>query len=81
MLKNPDDIVFIPTELFSIVLSHEFNKMVENNDEVKDFETSTSFSLYALIWLEVNFFLLRLCLGNIITIIFFILLTDLVSNC
>lgn len=62
MLKNPDDIVFIPTELFSIVLSHEFNKMVENNDEVKDFETSTSFSLYALIWLEVNFFFAEIML-------------------
>uniref|UniRef100_A0AAF5PZ39 ubiquitinyl hydrolase 1 n=4 Tax=Wuchereria bancrofti TaxID=6293 RepID=A0AAF5PZ39_WUCBA len=34
MLKNPDDIVFIPTELFTTVLSYEFSKMVENNDEV-----------------------------------------------
>ncbi|EFO21742.2 hypothetical protein LOAG_06743 [Loa loa] len=34
MLKNPDDIVFIPTELFSTVLSYEFNRMMGNNDEV-----------------------------------------------
>ncbi|VDK78693.1 unnamed protein product [Litomosoides sigmodontis] len=34
MMKNPDDIVFIPTELFSTVLSYEFNKMVESNDEI-----------------------------------------------
>ncbi|VDK68687.1 unnamed protein product [Onchocerca ochengi] len=34
ILKSPDDIVFMPTELFSTVLSHEFSKMVENNEEV-----------------------------------------------
>uniref|UniRef100_A0A915PF21 ubiquitinyl hydrolase 1 n=1 Tax=Setaria digitata TaxID=48799 RepID=A0A915PF21_9BILA len=34
MLKNPDNIVFLPTELFSSILFHEFNKMVENNEEV-----------------------------------------------
>ncbi|KAL3998805.1 Ubiquitin carboxyl-terminal hydrolase family protein [Acanthocheilonema viteae] len=34
MLKNPDDIVFIPTDLFSTVLSYEFSKMMESNDEV-----------------------------------------------
>lgn len=34
MMKSPEHILFLPTELFSAVLSQEFTTMVENNEEV-----------------------------------------------
>ncbi|VDN06745.1 unnamed protein product [Thelazia callipaeda] len=33
MLVKPEDIVFLPTTLLSTILSHEFNRMINSNDD------------------------------------------------
>ncbi|VDN38160.1 unnamed protein product [Gongylonema pulchrum] len=41
-MKNPEDVVFLPTELFSSILMQEFSTMVESNEEA---ESKMSFPL------------------------------------